>query len=646
MILAFALGLATGLVGCPKQALVQDSDWIKQHADESLLETLEKALDAHASGDMKTALALLETARAHTSEPRMLAFIGLREGMAHLRSGDPATAETALDPVVSSGFEELEARASVLRALALFQQGRSGEAGDALAGLDLATARKTTDDAVLQNDLLVASGRLALQGGKWKAACLRFAWATQGGPGDAASMAAALELSTALQEALADASGADKPPPPGHAQLLSSIPQGSSFWALLAVSTVKDALIDWNLVVAENTVAQLKEHGFASLAAPLEESIGAARSELDGTDSTTIGAILPLSGKNAGIGQMMRAGIETALRILNADHDFEVVILDTADDAELTREHLRTLKDEHRAIAVIGPASGTTALAAAQEAEALGMPLITLTLKPGVTGAGPHVFRNFSTHEVEARMLAGYAVKTAGMERCSIIHPDSTYGRGMAKWFAQSVAELGGEVSTTHAFVPTESNFVEIASKIAADGKTRCIFVPATSQQLALIAPALAYKDVWPAPLEDLDTEPVKKGRRVLLLSPQVGYSSGLPAKAGKYLQGTVFSVGFHAETTDPFATFFVQEFEHQHEGNVTSYHAYAADALFILATAVALGGVRTRAQVPAWLSDPARCTPDTSTVAAFGGFAESGEPLAPLRFIRLTGKTYEALAP
>ena len=58
------------------------------------------------------------------------------------------------------------------------------------------------------------------------------------------------------------------------------------------------------------------------------------------------------------------------------------------------------------------------------------------------------------------------------------------------------------------------------------------------------------------------------------------------------------------------------------------------------------MGGVRTRAQLPAWLTDPARCTADTSTVASFGGFADTGEPLEPLRLFRLSGKTYEALAP
>ncbi len=647
MALAFALGLAAGLVGCPKQALVQDTDWVKEHADESLLETLEAALTAHASGDMQAALSLLDTARSRTSDPQMLAFIGLREGMAHLRLGNPSTAEATLAPVAASAFDELAARASVLRALALFQLDRPGDAGDVLAGLDLATARKATDDPELQHMMLAASGDLALERGDWKAACLRFAWATQAGGNDAAGLEAARKLTGRLDEAMAGAAAQGQAALPDHAQLVSAIPSGGPFWAVLASKAVEDALLEWDLVAAESLVAQLDAQGYATLAAPLEETIAAARSEIDGTDPMTIGAILPLSGKHSGIGKMMQAGIETALRILSADHAFKVVFLDTAGSPDQTRLHLRALKEEHRAIAVIGPASGDVAKAAASEAEALAMPLITLTLQPGITAAGPHVFRNFSTHDVEARVLATHAVKTAGLKRCGVIHPDSTYGHGMAKQFTQSLEALGGEVALTQSFAPTESNFVQIATVVAGQADVRCLFVPATSQQLALIAPALAYKDVWPAPLEDLESgPPAKKGRRVLLMAPQVAYSPDLPAKAGKYLQGAVFSAGFYAETTDPFAAFFVQEFERVHEGRVTSYHAYAADALFVVATAVALGGVRTRAQLPTWLSDPARCTCDTSTVAAFGGFDDSGEPLAPLQLFRLSGKTYEALGP
>ena len=646
MVLAFALGLAAGLVGCPKRALVLDTDWVKEHADETLLETLELALEAHASGDMKSALALLETARSRTSDPKMLAFIGLREGMAHLRSGDPATAEPALAVAISSGFEDLAARAGVLHALALFQQGRLGEVGEILAGLDLSTARKTTDDPELRRDLLVASGDIALERGAWQSASLRYAWATQEDGTGAAALESARTLLDGLDQAAARAGAEGGPPVPGPSQLAASVPAGGPFWALLAARAAEEALLSWDLEAADSLVVELEAEGFATLAAPLEETLAAARSELDGTDAWTIGALLPLTGKNAGIGKMMRAGIETALRILSVDHAFRVVFLDTAGDPERARQHLRALKEEHEAIAAIGPASGEAAKAAALEAEALGMPLVTLTLKPGVPGTGPHVFRNFSTHDREARILAEHAAKGAGLETCGVIHPDTTYGRGMAKQFTQAFTGRGGTVTLTQSFAPDESNFVELASKIAGHEDVACLFVPATSQQLSLIAPALAYKDVWPAPAEDVGADPGgSKGRRVLLLATQVGYSPDLPAKAGKYLQGTVFSAGFFAETTDPFASFFVKEHERENEGRVTSYHAYAADALFVVATAVALGGVRTRAQLPAWLSDPLRCASETSTVAAFGGFDASGEPLAPLHVFRLVGKTYEALA-
>ena len=69
---------------------------------------------------------LLDAARQRTSDAEMLAFIGLREGMAHLRSGNPSQAEQTLAPVVSSGFEDLAARATSLHALALFELDRAG----------------------------------------------------------------------------------------------------------------------------------------------------------------------------------------------------------------------------------------------------------------------------------------------------------------------------------------------------------------------------------------------------------------------------------------------------------------------------------------------------------------------------------------
>lgn len=645
MVLAFGLGLGTGLVGCPKQALVLDSNWVRDHAgDEDLRDTLQQALEAHEQGDMKAALALLDAARSRTKDPEVLAFIGLREGMAHLRLGDPGAADEALGPVVSSGFESLASRAHVLMGLAFFAMGRHPEAESILGGTDLATARKVTEDTTLQAGILAAAGDLALSKSDWAGACLRFAWATL----DLGSSTSALDEARALLEKLdsaIDKQATVSDPKPKSDELLAAVPSSGPFWALLARRAAHDALIAWDLARAEKLALELESAGFGALATPLMSAIESARNELDATDPMTIGAILPLTGKNASIGLMMKEGIETALRILNTEHEFNVVFLDTAGNTDVARKHVQDLKDKHHAIAVLGPAAGSTAQAAALKAETIGMPLIALSLKPGLTAKRHFVFRNFSTHESEAQLLARYAVQTAGLVRLGVIHPDSTYGRGMAKSFSEEVSALGGKVVLTQAFPPSELNFVEVAGKVSEKKDVQGLFVPATNQQLGLIAPALAYRDVWPAPLEDLATaDPDKEARRLLLMAPQVAYSHDLPFKAGKYLQGTVFSAGFFAETTDPFATFFVQEFERDHKGRVTSYHAYAADSLFIVATAVALGGVRTRSQLPLWLSDPARCTTSTTTVAAFGGFDESGEAAGPLQLFRLSGDTFEAL--
>jgi branched-chain amino acid transport system substrate-binding protein len=644
--LTFCLGLTLGLMGCPKQAFVLDSEWVKDHADAQVRATLEEALRAYEAGDMKGSLAFLATARTRTKTPRLLAFIGLREAMAHLRLLEPSAAAEALEPVIGSGFEELASRADVLKALALFQMGRTGDAEAGLQGLDLASARKVTDDPVLQAELLTASGDILLDKLEVTGACLRYAWATRDLGPSQEDMAAAKGLLSKVDGTIQTLAQEPGTAPPTYVQLVATLPSSGPFWALLARLATQEALIVWDLPRAEKLVAELEAHGFASLAGPLAASIDSARTELEGTDPTTIGAILPLTGKNSGIGKMMKAGIETALTILNAEHAFDVVFLDTTGSPDLVRDHMRALKQEHRAIAVIGPAAGATAQAASEEAEALGMPLIALSLKPGITSKSQYVFRNFSTHDVEADLLATYAVKEAGLEKLGIVHPDSTYGKGMAKRFAKKVETLGGKVVLVHPFPPSELNFVDVASKVTEHAELQALFVPATSQQLGLLAPALAYRDVWSAPLEELGgTASPQKKRKVMILATQVAYSPNLPGKAGKYLQGSVYSSGFFAETTDPFSTFFIQEYERNHKGRVTAYHAYAADSLFIVATAVALGGVRTRAQLAAWLAGPSSCTPDMATVASFGGFDQTGEAKTPLGLFRLTGETFEALA-
>jgi branched-chain amino acid transport system substrate-binding protein len=413
------------------------------------------------------------------------------------------------------------------------------------------------------------------------------------------------------------------------------------FWALMATRAGLEALDAWDIDTAAALADAISSAGFEKVASPLADGVERARQEMATTDPMIIGALLPLSGKNSGVGAMMKAGIETALRILGAEHEFDVVFLDTASDPDLARQQLRELKFDHHAIAAIGPATGPTATAVAKEADELKMPVLTLSLKPGLPATSEWVFRHFTTHQAEADALARWAVVTSGIKHVAVIHPDTVYGKQMAEMFTRTAQDLGAQVDLTLSFDPAESNFVPLASQIAAAPSVEAIFVPVTAQQLDLIGPALAYEKVWAA----MKPSSVKDERKVVLLAPQVAYSPSHPVKAGKFLQGTVFATGFWAETSDPFASFFVSEFERDSDTTVNVYHAYAADALFILAQGVVVGGARTREQLRAWLSDPSRCSDSIPTVSSFAGFDDDGESIEPVELIRLVKTGFTPLA-
>lgn len=639
--LAFVLGLTTGLTGCPKQGLVVESAWVEENAPEGpARDLLVQAAQSHQAGQFEDALELLQQARETGPDAPTLAYIGLREGMAHLRLGDVQNAVQVLSHVASSGPPDLASRARRLEALALYEQGQLDEARKLLADEQPQDLNDACDDDVLVQRLLDCAGRLALRDGAFLQCISHWSWSTRdlGTGKEALNEAQALldELDDGLDAAVAE--GLSVPSP---TKMLEAANSQGPLWALLCRRAALAHLTHWDLESAESLGLKLQKEGFGAVAGPVLAAVDTARQELASTDPSTIGVLLPLTGKNAGVGKMMKQGIETALRILQAKHDFNLVYLDTAQSPDIAREHVRALKKEHRAIAAIGPAAASTSLSAAEEASLVGLPLITLSPTPGLTAKGEYVLRNFSTHEDEASLLATWAVQESQLTHLAVLHPDNGYGRTMAQLFKARAEELGATVELVVAFNPGQTSFVDEASKIEKASEVQAVFLPVTSGQLSLIGPSLAYRNVWPsAP----GTPTTKKGRTVTLLTPQVAFSPDLPSKSGKFLQGTVFSTGFFPSTQDVFGSFFAMEFERDHGTQPTVYHSYAADALFVLAQAVVSGQVFTRRALLDWLLDPALCGPELPTVGAFGGFEPDGEPHEPLGLIRIAGKGYEAL--
>ena len=94
----------------------------------------------------------------------------------------------------------------------------------------------------------------------------------------------------------------------------------------------------------------------------------------------------------------------------------------------------------------------------------------------------------------------------------------------------------------------------------------QALFLPDQWKTVALVAPALAFEDVITNWCDTRDIERIEKttGHRVkpvMLLGGNLWNHRDLPARAGKYVNCSVFVDGFHAGSSRPETVKFVESF-------------------------------------------------------------------------------------
>ena len=180
-------------------------------------------------------------------------------------------------------------------------------------------------------------------------------------------------------------------------------------------------------------------------------------------DPRIIGAILPVSGRYSAYGTSVMNGIQMAVEdIQSSGNKFNFVVDDVSESPDDAISSLDRMFKEKRAIALFGPLFSTTALAAAAEANSLGLVMMTPSaLTSRLTATGPYVFRVSMTPEKQAQAMARFAVQKRGFKRFGILGPDSAYGRNMAAAFTAEVVSLGATVLAESRYQPSTADFSE-----------------------------------------------------------------------------------------------------------------------------------------------------------------------------------------
>jgi len=326
-----------------------------------------------------------------------------------------------------------------------------------------------------------------------------------------------------------------------------------------------------------------------------------------------IGCLLPLTGPFGIYGREVLNGIEIGVGMFTKERDgVEVVIRDTEGDPGRAAEAIENLVRKDHVIAAVGPLLSRCAEQAADRAQALGLPLITICRKADVVDKGPMVFRNFLLPRREIERLVHVAMDRLDIRRFAIMFPDNAYGRYYMQIFWDMVEQRGGQIRAAEPYDPSLTDFAaQIKRMVGKEGPRpeavleniraawlpeedeseldpgqkdpivdfEAVFIPDSAERVAMIAPQLVYHDV-------VD---------VWLLGTSLWASPQLIPLAGDYLQGAIFTSGFFSSSGTEEVESFVEEYRTNYESEPGLLAATGYDTIKFLRAIVKATIPKTR---------------------------------------------------
>ncbi len=464
-----------------------------------------------------------------------------------------------------------------------------------------------------------------------------------------------------------------------------------------------------NLYLEQNDLEDAKNSAMALIRSTPEEAwvekgqeiLKRIEAELS-VEAGVIGCLLPLSGSFAIYGQEVLNGLLLGMKVTDSSEetepDLELVIRDTKGEVTATIAAVEDLVKNEKVIAIIGPLSSKTALAAAQKAQELRVPIITMTQKADICAEGDMVFRNYITPAKEVARLLELAIQERAWHRFGILYPDNSYGRYLMNLFWDRTEEMGGVITAVESYAPDQTDFADevkkmvglyyprpesvkkmvaameaAARKAEAESDTTDALGPGEKDELdappasddeselpAALTPdteeAEAEEEEEPPPIIDFDAVFIPDNyQQVALIAPQFPYhnvfnvpylgtslweSKDLIEMAGDYVQGAIFPSGFFLESESERTIRFVERYRDNFDSDPGVLAANAYDTVMFLKDIDRNGKIKTRLDFQKALLEDQSFYGITGRIA----FDEQGEVEKEPVLLMISGRRFRAL--
>lgn len=337
-------------------------------------------------------------------------------------------------------------------------------------------------------------------------------------------------------------------------------------------------------------------------------------------ESSTIGVILPLTGKQREAAYGALRGIQMGLGVFGPKSSrMKLAIMDSEGSPEVAQAAVERLVNEDHVVAIIGGLLSKTAVNEATRAQELGVPFVALSQKAGLTDIGGGVFRNTLTGEQQVQELVRIAMEKFNMKRFAVMFPNDTYGTEYTNAFWDEVNRRGGKVNAAQTYNNQEMDFNKPMKRLVgiyyledrlSEYKLRlkewfdqkkvikgrmappddllpplvdfdALFIPDSTKALGQIAPMLAFHNV----------------RNVRLLGTNVWNSDDLIRRGQKHVEGSIFLDTAWSQPAIFQETGFYKDFVKTFEQPPSSLEAVAFEAGWLVREAAA-NGSSSRAQM------------------------------------------------
>lgn len=180
--------------------------------------------------------------------------------------------------------------------------------------------------------------------------------------------------------------------------------------------------------------------------------------------AVNLGAVIPLTGASATIGEDQRRGIELAVAKVNADggvlgKKLNVVVEDSGGTAASAIDAARKLTSVNKVPVVIGEYSSGVTIPLGQFLQQQGIVHINPgSSSPDIAKIGSNSFSTIGLDTIASKFTAEQLFKS-GHRKAALIAPNNAYGSGVADTFKAAFAALGGQVTSTVLYTEGQTDY-------------------------------------------------------------------------------------------------------------------------------------------------------------------------------------------